>query len=72
MFFAFLFREQIECHKQCEAQRQQLKRKIMELQEGKVSNASTDRIVAESPAPLKKAKRSSGDDEAVDSPTIVS
>lgn len=71
MFFTFLlFREQIECHKTCESQRLQLKRKIEELQQGRSSNTSTARIITESPAPLKRARRSI-EGETVDSPTIV-
>lgn len=67
----FLFREQIECHKTCESQRLELKRKIKELQQCNALSTSTNRIIAESPAPLKKFKNCI-DSETVDSPTVVS
>lgn len=65
-----MIREQLECHKNCESQRLQLKRKIEELQKGNASNSSLNRITSESPAPFKKAKRSLETD-IVDSPTVV-
>lgn len=57
-----------------------MKRKIEELQLGMTANSSTNRIITESPAPLKKARCEGGGEtigaptvyfENVDSPTVV-
>lgn len=62
-----MFRQLLESHATCESQRLQLKRKIEELEGSSTASSSTNRILSESPAPLKKTRLG----ETIESPTVV-